>query len=63
MMLAKEDFLKDVGLLFVLMVVTSKLDTKVSCSLLLGLMQHIFPIGMGVCEVECTSSWEWFLTT
>jgi hypothetical protein len=39
MMLAKEDFLKDVGLLFVFMVVTSKLDTKVSCSLLLGLMQ------------------------
>jgi hypothetical protein len=23
----------------------------------------IFPIGMGVCEVECTSAWEWFLTT
>jgi hypothetical protein len=23
----------------------------------------IFPIAMGVCEVECTSSWEWFLTT
>jgi hypothetical protein len=22
----------------------------------------IFPIAMGVCEVECTSSWEWFLT-
>jgi hypothetical protein len=24
---------------------------------------YIFPIGMRVCEVECTSSWEWFLTT
>jgi hypothetical protein len=23
----------------------------------------IFLIEMGVCEVECTSSWEWFLTT
>jgi hypothetical protein len=23
----------------------------------------IFPIAMGLCEVECTSSWEWFLTT
>jgi transposase-like protein len=23
----------------------------------------IFPIAMGLVEVECTSSWEWFLTT
>jgi hypothetical protein len=23
----------------------------------------IFPIAMGLCEVECTRSWEWFLTT
>ena len=23
----------------------------------------IYPIAMGVAEVECTSSWEWFLTT
>jgi hypothetical protein len=23
----------------------------------------IYPIAMGIVEVECTSSWEWFLTT
>jgi transposase-like protein len=23
----------------------------------------IYPIAMGLVEVECTSSWEWFLTT
>jgi hypothetical protein len=23
----------------------------------------IYPLAMGIVEVECTSSWEWFLTT
>jgi hypothetical protein len=23
----------------------------------------IYPLAMGIVEVECTSAWEWFLTT
>jgi hypothetical protein len=65
MVLLKWASLEVLGHSFVWMVATSGKSKKGILLTTLGIDPNncIFPIAMGLVEVECTSSWEWFLTT